>query len=436
MLTRFQRTKVVQLFRLLDLTRDGHIEYADFVVHAENVRQLAGWSEDHGHAHRLLTSRRALWRKMHDAMDTNRDGEISLDEWLAFFSMLNLQAKSGPLPMWMEEMARLFFHTLDLDDDQRISEDEYSFYLKSIGAETAQDLFRSALREGRKALTLEDFQRVVASWLLNQDPNAPVNYVLTGRFPFAPSDLIEYPPPSQESEEPAWEEVNRPIAVPVSPTWESVAGSIREAAAEVEALRSGKRPAVKSSGEEGAATPGSEPTVEAPVEESPAASVAQPETSVKTAKKPVEVTPTENSAAPAEADAKKAMEASAETSVEGPAETSIEPSGEASVEKSVEPSGEASVETSVEPSGEASVEKSVEPSGEASFEKSVEPSGEASVEKSVDTSVEASAETSTEGAAKAPRKTAARKSHARKTDSKKSPPKSSEGPKKKGKGKS
>ncbi|GMU51468.1 MAG: hypothetical protein AMXMBFR33_06140 [Candidatus Xenobia bacterium] len=321
MLTRFQRTKVVQLFRLLDLTRDGHIEYADFVVHAENVRQLAGWSEDHGHAHRLLTSRRALWRKMHDAMDTNRDGEISLDEWLAFFSMLNLQAKSGPLPMWMEEMARLFFHTLDLDDDQRISEDEYAFYLKSIGAETAQDLFRSALREGRKALTLEDFQRVVASWLLNQDPNAPVNYVLTGRFPFAPSDLVEYPPPSQESQEPAWEEVNRPIAVPVSPTWESVAGSIREAAAEVEAMRSGKRPAVKSSGEESA--------VEASAETG-ATSAEQPEAPVETA---------ERSRAP--------VEASTETSVEPSVEASTE-TGEASAERSVETSAETSVEASKE----------------------------------------------------------------------------------------
>ncbi|MCE7870831.1 hypothetical protein DYH09_10680 [bacterium CPR1] len=396
MLTRFQRTKVVQLFRLLDLTRDGHIEYADFVVHAENVRQLAGWSEDHGHAHRLLTSRRALWRKMHDAMDTNRDGEISLDEWLAFFSMLNLQAKSGPLPMWMEEMARLFFHTLDLDDDQRISEDEYAFYLKSIGAEAAQDLFRSALRGGRKALTLEDFQRVVASWLLNQDPNAPVNYVLTGRFPFAPSDLVEYPPPSQESQEPAWEEVNRPIAVPNSPTWESVAGTIREAAAEVEAMRSGKRPAVKSAGEEGGAVEASAETAV----ESPATS-AEPEASVETAEKAAE-TP------------------------------------QPTVEASAEPS--ASAEKSIETSVEASAEKSVETSPEASAERSIGTSVEASAEKSVETSVEASAEASTESAPKAPRKTATRKSPARKTDSKtssrKTPPKSSEGPGKKGKGKS
>lgn len=423
MLTRFQRTKVVQLFRLLDLTRDGHIEYADFVVHAENVRQLAGWSEDHGHAHRLLTSRRALWRKMHDAMDTNRDGEISLDEWLAFFSMLNLQAKSGPLPMWMEEMARLFFHTLDLDDDQRISEDEYSFYLKSIGAETAQDLFRSALREGRKALTLEDFQRVVASWLLNQDPNAPVNYVLTGRFPFAPSDLVEYPPPSQESIEPAWEEVNRPIAVPNAPTWESVAGSIREAAAEVEAMRSGKRPAVKSAGE-GAATPVSEPAVDAPAEQA----------SLETAEKAPGATPAEKSMPPLETSA-----AASAQIVEAPAEKSAEPSVKATAETSAEPSVEASAEKPVETSVEASVETSVEPSVEASAEKSAEPSVEASAETSVESSVEASAETSvetsTEGAPKAPRKTATRRSPAKKTDSKKTPPKSSEGAKKKGKGK-
>ncbi len=329
MLTRFQRTKVVQLFRLLDLTRDGHIEYADFVVHAENVRQLAGWDEEHPHARRLLTSRRALWRKMHDAMDTNRDGEISLDEWLAFFSMLNLQAKSAPLPMWMEEMARLFFHTLDLDADQRVSEEEHGFYLKSIGAEPANDLFRSALREGRKALTMEDFQRVVASWLLNQDPNAPVNYVLTGRFPFAPSDLVEYPAPSSEPIEQAWEEVNRPIAVPVSPTWESVAGTIREAAAEVEAMRSGKRPAVKS------ADAGEAPAV---VEE------------------------------PADATATGQPEASLEASAEKPVESSVEPSVEVSAEKSVEPSVETSTETSVEASQEASAEKSVETSVEPSTE--------------------------------------------------------------------
>lgn len=245
MLTRFQRTKVVQLFRMLDLTRDGHIEYADFVVHAHNVKAVAGWDDDHPHAGRLLSSRRALWRKMHDAMDTNRDGEISLDEWLAFFSMVNQQAKTGPLPVWMEEMGALFFRTLDLDDDGRVTDVEYGFYLKSIGAEPADDLFRSALREGRRALTREDFQRVVASWLLNQDPNAPVNYVLTGRFPFAPSDLVELP---VYEPEPSWEDLNRPIAVPTSANWESLAGAIREAAAEAEALRN-------SAEREGAAPP-------------------------------------------------------------------------------------------------------------------------------------------------------------------------------------
>lgn len=235
MLTRFQRSKVVQLFRMLDLTRDGHIEYADFVVHAENVKQAAGWDDDHPQAGRLLSSRRALWRKMHEAMDTNRDGEISLDEWLGFFSTLNQQARSGPMPTWMVEMGTLFFRTLDLDEDEKVTNQEYGFYLQSIGAEPGEDLFRAALREGRRALTESDFQRVVASWLLNQDPNAPVNYVLTGRFPFAPSDLVELPPPEPE---PSWEDLNRPIAVPSSADFEALAGVVREAAAEVEARRS------------------------------------------------------------------------------------------------------------------------------------------------------------------------------------------------------
>ena len=189
MISRFQQNKLLQLFARLDRSGDGFIEYVDFMLCYDVLREAKGWSAEHEGAQRLLRTSRALWDQLCGAIDLNGDGRISREEWTTFFGRLHDRVKGQEPPAWMLTTARLFYGWLDLDGNGAVSEEEYSFYLQAIGAEVEPGAFAAVAGVGEGSQ--EQFFQGFSAWLFSLDPQDPVNYLLTGAFPYVKPAEIE-----------------------------------------------------------------------------------------------------------------------------------------------------------------------------------------------------------------------------------------------------
>ncbi|HXE73276.1 MAG TPA: EF-hand domain-containing protein [Candidatus Nitrosotenuis sp.] len=183
MLTVFQRRKVLELFRWLDSTRDGTIEFADFAAQAERIRAMAGWDEQDPRYQHLVASMRRLWAEFQDRIDSDADGEVTLDEWLGFFNLASVQSRVvGGAPHWLQSVAQALFEVIDGDGDGLIGQEDYALYLRSLGIEEgSSESFALLDGDGDGFITPQEFQRAFALWALSRDPTESQNYFLTGR---------------------------------------------------------------------------------------------------------------------------------------------------------------------------------------------------------------------------------------------------------------
>ena len=134
MLSEFSRKKYVSSFNLLDADKSGTIEFEDFAAHARYIKDDQGWSDQDPKWLQLLDAKKRGWQKIQEAVDTNNDNKVSLEEWLTFCENAENQVRtSGKPAQWLSDIFHALFRSIDLDNDGTITLDEYSLYLKSIG---------------------------------------------------------------------------------------------------------------------------------------------------------------------------------------------------------------------------------------------------------------------------------------------------------------
>ncbi|MEM9485736.1 MAG: EF-hand domain-containing protein [Cyanobacteria bacterium P01_F01_bin.116] len=158
-----------QLFDVLDYDQNGEIEAHDFQQMVHAAAQVWGWEDNSKEYKTALSFWTGLGNTVQQLMDTNKDGKVSLDEWIevmvkdldfdlasAFTKFLDINSDGK---ICLEELKAFYyiykkdtdfaeraFESLDLDQDGYISPDEMSKTFEHfIYGETLESLQRKWL---------------------------------------------------------------------------------------------------------------------------------------------------------------------------------------------------------------------------------------------------------------------------------------------------
>lgn len=180
--TKFQKSKLIHMFTLLDLDGSGTLEYQDFRMSVDMLALKRGLDTSSEHYLRLVEDNKKLWRMLSKPLDFDSDGTISQSEWLAFHIkafVLNPQ-ENGVDPDFSSAMnatAKFFCDLLDLDGDGFITVEDYVQFCEAynVGANEAMIGFSMFDRDGNGQLSQEEVFQMVREFYLSEDPDAPGN---------------------------------------------------------------------------------------------------------------------------------------------------------------------------------------------------------------------------------------------------------------------
>jgi len=172
MLTDFQKTKLSYLFKLVDANQDDRIDNSDLEVLVERLGEMA---TDPDRLAEVSAKYRVMYAGMMEMADTNRDGKVTLEEFLAFEDKM-----LGDREMY-DQMAGaitdLYGELLDRNGDGKNDVDDYRAFLKTLRVDTSQadDIFKALDKNGDGQLTRAELQETLLEFYLSNDTGAPGN---------------------------------------------------------------------------------------------------------------------------------------------------------------------------------------------------------------------------------------------------------------------
>ncbi len=184
-LTPFRKRKLDKLFSVLDLNRDGLVEQADFVRRVEALARLRGWAKNSPAYLQNLRFALEEWQNLRESADVERDAQVSREEFLRYGETF-LDDRQA-VRAFARGDAQLLFDAMDTDEDGAVTVDEYRTYLEVCGLDSAAaDIFfaRADLNEDGR-ITRAEMAHAVEEFLVSENPAAGGNYL------FGPLDVAD-----------------------------------------------------------------------------------------------------------------------------------------------------------------------------------------------------------------------------------------------------
>lgn len=174
-LTELQQRKLNRRFDLLDADGNGYVERADCEAIARDL--CATYDPDMRTAagHKVYSAYLNLWEQVMVPMDTNGDGKISREEFMA---------SAGQRTKTPEEYGRSIRPIIgavtelcDRDGDGALNAEEFTAWQVACGvsAEHAKLIFSTLDRDGDGTLTVDELVTAFQEFWCSEDPNAPGN---------------------------------------------------------------------------------------------------------------------------------------------------------------------------------------------------------------------------------------------------------------------
>ncbi|MBP0459983.1 EF-hand domain-containing protein [Streptomyces montanisoli] len=125
--------KADRIFRILDTDGSGSITAEDFMSVAQRVVDAFGLPAKSAQARRVNQAARDFWTRLSTAVDTDRDGTLTREEF-AVVSRGHLLGGTSPVARSAEEWVDAIVSAADTDHDDVLSEDEYTRLLRAFGS--------------------------------------------------------------------------------------------------------------------------------------------------------------------------------------------------------------------------------------------------------------------------------------------------------------
>lgn len=173
-----QRQKISYYFHLMDRNGDGFLEKSDLEAQAESfcrVFEIASGTPEH----RQVYSRQLQpWDQLLAHADTDKDGKISLDEYLAVTAAV--LADTAVFQRFVSEASHATLSMSDRDGDGKLSFEEVARQLAvhGISKAEAKEAFGHTDRDGDGFITLAELEENTREFFYSTDPAAPGNWAL------------------------------------------------------------------------------------------------------------------------------------------------------------------------------------------------------------------------------------------------------------------
>lgn len=176
MLNAIQSARMRRMFRAYDANRDEFLTLEDFTAHAYTLAATRGDAVDPTGLVALLTG---FWGALAEAADSDRDGRVSVDEFMAFAGRLSADLQQAadagapwPLAGWIDAL----YQIIDADGDGRIDASEYARWIGALGLADDTDTsaaFRGFDKNADGYLSREEFALANQQFWLSRDASAP-----------------------------------------------------------------------------------------------------------------------------------------------------------------------------------------------------------------------------------------------------------------------
>ncbi|HEY8979532.1 MAG TPA: EF-hand domain-containing protein [Streptomyces sp.] len=171
MSSEFQRVKLRAMFEAFDADGNGYLEEADFVALADRWGRLPRVKGRAELAARVDGVLKGWWQHLSQAVDTDHNGRIDMDDLLAMVDLL------PTMPEAVAATAETIFDAVDENADGRISRTEHQQLVDTWHGRPVDtgDTFGHLDQDADGYLSRPEFTALWAQFWISDDPAEPGN---------------------------------------------------------------------------------------------------------------------------------------------------------------------------------------------------------------------------------------------------------------------